>query len=304
MQIYENICFLSSNCFNFVDSFLIVEMIIFKTKNKLSSYLSHLPAKTSIGFVPTMGALHEGHLTLIEKAKTECSVVICSIFVNPTQFNNKEDFDKYPNSITKDITQLEKINCDVAYTPKVSDLYAENEQANRYDFDGLDKPMEGKFREGHFDGVATIIEKFFGIINPKKAYFGQKDLQQLLIVKSLAKKLNLPVEIVEIPTIREENGLAISSRNNLLNKKQLETARLIYNSLLFCRDNKALYSIEKLKMLIQKNFLKQNDIRLEYVEFVDASTLQPISKFQEKDKNAICIAAYIEGVRLIDNIIL
>ena len=303
MQIYENICFLSSNCFNFVDSFLIVEMIIFKTKNKLSSYLSHLPTQTSIGFAPTMGALHKGHLTLIERAKTDCSIVICSIFVNPTQFNNKEDFDKYPNSITKDITQLEKINCDVVYTPAISDLYAENEQANHYDFNGLDKLIEGKFREGHFDGVATIIEKFFGIINPKKAYFGQKDLQQLLIVKSLTKKLNLPIEIIDCPTIREKNGLAISSRNKLLNKKQLETATLLYNSLLFCKDNKELYSIEKLKTLIQKNFSEQNDVRLEYIEFVNAITLQSISQFKAKDKNAICIAAFISGVRLIDNII-
>ena len=303
MQIYENICFLSSNCLNFVDSFLITEMIIFKTKNELSSYLSHLPAKTSIGFVPTMGALHKGHLILIERAKTDCSVVICSIFVNPAQFNNKEDFDKYPNSITKDITQLEKINCDVIYTPAVSDLYAENEQIKHYDFDGLDKPMEGKFRKEHFDAVATIIEKFFEIIAPKKAYFGQKDLQQLLIVKSLTKKRNLPVEIVEIPTIREENGLAMSSRNNLLNKKQLETASLIYNSLIFCKENKELHSIGKLKTLIQRNFAEQNDVRLEYVAFVDASTLQSISKFQEKDKNAICIAAFVGNVRLIDNII-
>ena len=303
MQIYENICFLSSNCLSFVISFLFTEMIIFKTKNKLSSYLFHLPTQTSIGFVPTMGALHKGHLTLIERAKTDCSIVICSIFVNPTQFNNKEDFDKYPNSITKDITQLEKINCDVVYTPAISDLYAENEQANHYDFNGLDKLIEGKFREGHFDGVATIIEKFFGIINPKKAYFGQKDLQQLLIVKSLTKKLNLPIEIIDCPTIREKNGLAISSRNKLLNKKQLETATLLYNSLLFCKDNKELYSIEKLKTLIQKNFSEQNDVRLEYIEFVNAITLQSISQFKAKDKNAICIAAFISGVRLIDNII-
>ena len=183
------------------------------------------------------------------------------------------------------------------------DLYAENEQINHYDFDGLDKPMEGKFRKEHFDAVATIIEKLFEIITPKKAYFGQKDLQQLLIVKSLTKKRNLPVEIVEIPTIREENGLAMSSRNNLLNKKQLETASLIYNSLLFCKENKALHSIGKLKTLIQRNFAEQNDVRLEYVAFVDASTLQSISKFQEKDKNAICIAAFVGNVRLIDNII-
>ncbi|HIK62682.1 MAG TPA: 4-phosphopantoate--beta-alanine ligase, partial [Flavobacteriales bacterium] len=166
-------------------------MQIFKTKSDLSSSLSSL-ADSLIGFVPTMGALHNGHLELLRQAKKQCSVVVCSIFVNPTQFSNKEDINSYPNTLSDDITKLEKINCDVLYVPDVSDLYTIDEKTKHFNLNGLDNVMEGKFRKGHFDGVATIIEKFFNIIKPHKAYFGQKDLQQILVVKSLTKQLNLP----------------------------------------------------------------------------------------------------------------
>jgi pantoate--beta-alanine ligase len=162
--------------------------------------------------------------------------------------------------------------------------------------------MEGKFRKGHFDGVATIIEKFFNIIKPHKAYFGQKDLQQILVVKSLTKQLNLPIEIVSVPTIREENGLAMSSRNKLLSPKHLETASMLYKSLEFCKANKGKFSITNLKNCIKIQFSEQLEVDLEYLEFVDANNLQNISFFQENN-NAICIAAYLGGVRLIDNII-
>ena len=273
----------------------------FKTKSDLSFYLSSL-ADPLIGFVPTMGALHNGHLELLRQAKKQCSVVVCSIFVNPTQFSNKEDFNSYPNTLSDDITKLEKINCDVIYVPDVSDLYTIDEKTKHYNLNGLDNVMEGKFRKGHFDGVATIIEKFFNIIRPHKAYFGQKDLQQILVVKSLTKQLNLPIEIISVPTIREENGLAMSSRNKLLNAKQKLVASMLYESLAFCKANKDTLKIRELKTHLEKQFSEQLEVDLEYLEFVDANNLQNISFFQENN-NAICIAAYLGGVRLIDNII-
>ncbi len=278
-------------------------MLILKTKNKLSSYLSALTTQSTIGFVPTMGALHAGHLELLQQAKKQCSIVVCSIFVNPTQFDNKEDFNNYPDTLSKDLTQLEKINCDVVYTPNATDLYEGNEKAKHFEFAGLENEMEGKFRKEHFDGVATIIEKFFAIIKPQKAYFGQKDLQQLLIVKSLTKQLNLPVEIIGIPTVREENGLAMSSRNKLLNKEQLQKATLLYKSLLMCKKEQDTFPISVLKNMISENFQKESDMELEYIEFANANTLKTISSFQEKGENAVCIAAFVGGVRLIDNII-
>ena len=267
-------------------------MLIFKTKSDLSSYLATL-TDSLIGFVPTMGALHEGHLALLLKAKKQSSVVVCSIFVNPTQFDSKEDFNRYPDTLSDDITKLEKINCDVLYVPAVSDLYAIDEKAKHFNFNGLDNVMEAKFRKGHFDGVATIIEKFFNIIKPHKAYFGQKDLQQLLVVKSLTKQLNLPIEIVSVPTIREENGLAMSSRNKLLNAKQKLVASMLYESLAFCKANKDTLKIRELKTHLEKQFSEQLEVDLEYLEFVDANNLHPITFFKENDNNAVCIGAYV-----------
>ena len=277
-------------------------MLIFKTKSDLSSYLSSL-TDSLIGFVPTMGALHNGHLALLRQAKKQSSVVVCSIFVNPTQFDSKEDFNRYPDTLSDDITKLGKINCDVLYVPAVADLYAINEKAKHFNFNGLDNVMEAKFRKGHFDGVATIIEKFFNIIKPHKTYFGQKDLQQLLVVKSLTKQLNLPIEIVSVPTIREENGLAMSSRNKLLNAKQKLVASMLYESLAFCKANKDTLKIRELKTHLEKQFSEQLGVDLEYLEFVDANNLHPITVFKENDNNAVCIGAYVGGVRLIDNII-
>ena len=277
-------------------------MLIFKTKSGLSSYLSSL-TDSLIGFVPTMGALHEGHLGLLLKAKKQSSIVVCSIFVNPTQFDSKEDFNRYPDTLSDDITKLGKINCDVLYVPAVADLYAINEKAKHFNFNGLDNVMEAKFRKGHFDGVATIIEKFFNIIKPHKTYFGQKDLQQLLVVKSLTKQLNLPIEIVSVPTIREETGLAMSSRNKLLNAKQKLVASMLYESLAFCKANKDTLKIRELKTHLEKQFSEQLEVDLEYLEFVDANNLHPITVFKENDNNAVCIGAYVGGVRLIDNII-
>ena len=281
-------------------------MKIFKGKKKLVSYLNNRPSllqNKCLGFVPTMGALHEGHLNLIQRAKSECETAIASIFVNPTQFNNINDFKSYPKTLNSDLTKLKKLNCDIVYIPTIKDIYQHGEKAKEFNFGTLAESMEGAFRPGHFNGMATVVEKFFNIIKPTKAFFGQKDLQQLQIVKHLVKQKNIPIEIISIPTVRENNGLAKSSRNNLLSKNEKEEASIIYSCLKFCAKNKKM-GIENLKLHIQNQFAKQKKIKLEYVEIVNINNMLSINEFKQEDENAICIAANINSVRLIDNIIL
>jgi len=278
-------------------------MQIFKTKLELTRFLSSEKKVKSIGFVPTMGALHEGHLQLIKQSKKECEITVCSIFVNPTQFNNATDLTNYPNTLKEDLLKLENLNCDAVYIPKVDDLYEENEKAKEFEFGTLSTTMEGEFRPGHFNGMATIVEKFFNIIKPTKAYFGQKDLQQLQIVKTLAKQTNSEIEIVGVPTIREESGLAMSSRNALLTTEGRKDAPLIFECLNYCRVNKN-KGIDFLKSHTKNKFAELKNFKLEYVEFVALNTMLPITKWEKENENAICIATYIDGVRLIDNIIL
>ena len=250
-----------------------------------------------------MGALHNGHLSLISQAKQNSDLVVCSIFVNPTQFNNSEDLEKYPRTLDEDLRALRYIKCDVVYLPAISDLYHENEQVKQFQYNGLDEFMEGKGRRGHFDGVATVVEKLFRIINPNIAYFGQKDIQQLQIIKHITKQLNLDIEIIGVPTIREESGLAMSSRNKRLSESDLEKATLIYKTLVFIKENKYKYSVEKLKDFCVEKFERHADLDLEYLEIVSLKNLQPIKKYNEKGDNVACIAATINSVRLIDNII-
>ena len=257
----------------------------------------------SVGFVPTMGALHLGHLKLIKASKKSCKITICSIFINPKQFNNHNDFINYPNTIEKDLRKLKNLDCDIVYTPDIADIYRKDEKTKKFDFGGLENSMEGKYRPGHFNGMAMIIEKFFKIIKPTQAFFGQKDLQQSQIVKKLVQKMHVPIEIITIPTARDKNGLAKSSRNNLLSKNAKNKAALIYNCLKYCVNNKD-QGIIKLKSHIHNEFKKQQNIKLEYVEIVNIKTMCSINEWQEKNQNAICIAAYIDGIRLIDNIIL
>jgi len=278
-------------------------MKIVKTTSEILSLLHNYNKKKSIGFVPTMGALHKGHLSLIERSKKDCDITVCSIFVNPTQFNSQEDFKNYPKEIHVDILKLQKANCDIVFVPEKSDLYSKNEKAKEYNFGKLSSVMEGEYRIGHFNGMATIVEKFLNIIQPTKAFFGEKDLQQLQIVKELVKKEKISTEIIGISTIREFNGLAKSSRNKLLTVKQKIEASLIYECLCYCKENKNL-GITKLKDYISTIFNKNNYVALEYVEFVSLKTLQPIQSWNEDNTNAICIAAYVNHVRLIDNIIL
>ena len=278
-------------------------MKIFKLKEELKSYLNTQNDKKTVSFVPTMGALHNGHLSLISKAKQNSDLVVCSIFVNPTQFNNSEDLETYPRTLDEDLTVLIDINCDVVYLPEVSDLYHENEKVKKFHFNGLDKFMEGRGRQGHFNGVATVVEKLFRIVNPKKAYFGQKDIQQLQIIKHITKQLDLDIEIIGVPTKREVSGLAMSSRNKRLSESDLKKATLIYKTLLFIKENASKYSVEDLKEISIEKFQKHVELDLEYLEIVALENLQPIKKYNEKGHNAACIAVSISSVRLIDNII-
>lgn len=276
-------------------------MKVFNFKRELLEYLRQFRQNKTIGFVPTMGALHSGHLKLIKAARKECSITICSIFVNPTQFNNPNDFSNYPKTLNTDLEKLEKLNCDIVYTPNVNDLYKKGEKVKEFNFGAMTSVMEGKFRIGHFNGMATVVEKFFKIIKPTKAFFGQKDLQQLQIVKTLVKQMNVAIEIISIPTAREKNGLAKSSRNKLLSDYEKNKSSLIYKCLKYCAHNKE-KEIAELKIFIKTQFKKETDITLEYVEFVNLNTMLPIKKWEKE--NAICIAAYLNSVRLIDNIIL
>ena len=278
-------------------------MKIFKLKSDLQSYLADLRDMKIISFVPTMGALHQGHMSLIESAKNSSDIVICSIFVNPTQFNNPADLLKYPRNNEVDIKMLEDLDCDVLYLPDVIDLYNNNEKAKIFDFNGLDKFMEGSGRKGHFNGVATIIEKLFRIIKPNIAFFGLKDLQQLQIIKHITKQLSLPIEIIGVETKREKSGLAMSSRNSLLSEIERGKSMLISETLNFIKDNSTILSIDELRNQSIKKFKNQNFLDLEYLEIVSLNTLQPISKLGDKTTNAACISASISSVRLIDNII-
>jgi len=275
----------------------------FTAKTELVAYLSKITKEKTIGFVPTMGALHQGHLSLIEESKEKCDITICSIFVNPTQFNNASDLANYPNTINADFEKLEQLACDIVYVPEIEDLYENEEKAKTFDFDSLTTGMEGEFRPGYFIGMATIVEKLFNIIQPTIAFFGQKDLQQLQIVKALVKQMKSTIKIEGIPTIREKNGLAKSSRNKLLSESAKKEAALIYNCLNYCKRNKE-KEIAELKYYIQNQFEQHENFKLEYAEIVALNTMQPIKKWQGKNENAVCIAAYHSGVRLIDNIIL
>tara|TARA_B100001109_G_scaffold253657_1_gene251788 strand:- start:15836 stop:16681 length:846 start_codon:yes stop_codon:yes gene_type:complete len=252
----------------------------------------------SIGFVPTMGALHKGHASLIQKAKEENDLVICSIFVNPLQFNRKEDLENYPNRTKEDISLLNEFECDILFLPSPEELYQEKPDLN-YDFGSIAVGMEADFRPGHFQGVAAVIERFFTILNPDRAYFGEKDYQQLAIVKWLVNLKGFSTQVVGCPTIRFENGLAMSSRNFNLSQEELETASLIYQLMNYCKQHKE----EKTPIQLMEHGLKQlkNDFKTEYFQIVDEDTLKPIESWEDTERPRVFVAAYLSTVRLIDN---
>lgn len=280
-------------------------MKIFEKTEDLKRYLDLFrKKKKSIGFVPTMGALHIGHLSLVKRAKKENGLVVCSIFVNPTQFNNKEDLKKYPRTIKNDIKMLESVKCDVLFAPDEKEIYPRNAPDNtiEIDFGKLEKVMEGKFRPGHFKGVAIVVNKLFRIVEPDKAYFGEKDYQQLLIIKRMVELLKQRVKIIACPTMREKDGLAMSSRNMRLTPGERREATFIYNILKTVKEITNEFPLEKIKIWVKNKFSANKNFKLEYFEIADSASLKPLKKWSDSEEAVACIAAYLGNVRLIDNI--
>ncbi len=257
----------------------------------------------TIGFVPTMGALHEGHLKLIRQAASENDFVAVSIFVNPIQFNNPEDLAKYPRTLEEDLLKLEGTGCNLVFTPSAQEMYPEPD-LTEFDFGNLDKVMEGKFRPGHFRGVAVVVKKLFEIVTPHKAYFGEKDFQQLAIIKKMVSMLKMPVEVVPCPIVREADGLAMSSRNARLTTEERAEAPAIYKALLSVKDNYSWFIPAGVKQLVTGEIQENQYFRVEYAEVVDTQTLQPFEDWNDAEHAVICVAAFIGNVRLIDNIVL
>ncbi|ATN04123.1 pantoate--beta-alanine ligase [Chryseobacterium indologenes] len=255
-----------------------------------------------IGFAPTMGALHKGHLSLYEEARKDNDLVISSIFVNPTQFNNPEDLEKYPRDINRDILILENSGLvDAVYIPEVVDIYPEKAESQHYDYDGLENEMEGKSRPGHFDGVGTVVEELFRQVQPGNAYFGEKDFQQLAIIKKMVEKKHLPVNIKGVPIYRAENGLALSSRNQRLHEDRKETSKVIYETLKKVNDLFRTVSVPEIKERVTDIFDQQQGMRLEYFLIADEDTLKETDFFYKDRNYRAFIVVVVDGVRLIDN---
>src|ERR1039458_4280687 len=278
------------------------QMLKFETIINLDNHLEKLRKEGfKIGFIPTMGALHKGHLSLIEKAKADKAITVCSIFVNPTQFNNANDLLNYPRTLEADIKLLESISCDVLFIPSVQEIYPEPIKTF-FNFGSLETTMEGAYRKGHFNGMATVVNRLFEIVKPDFAYFGDKDFQQLTIVKMIVKMQNLPIKIIGCETMREEGGLAMSSRNVLLSPNERGDALIISQTLFKAKELFQTMPIQELKTWAINNLTKNPSIELEYFEIADAESLKPISNFKSYDsKIRAFIALKIGKTRLIDN---
>ena len=279
-------------------------MLIFNKQSELSKYLNSISdSVTKIGFVPTMGALHAGHLSLLTESIANNQITVISIFVNPTQFTNADDLAKYPRTIESDIEKIESVATNIIiFTPTVEDIYGGNTVSQHFDFGGLENQMEGKFRPGHFDGVATIVRRLFEIVKPTNAYFGEKDFQQLQIVKKLTKHLNLPVNVIECPIFREENGLAMSSRNERLSASERDQASNIFKILTVVKSNFENQTISQLQDYVRDQFALIPGFDLEYFEIADADTLIPTSVKTSNTNYRAFIAVFVNKIRLIDTI--
>ncbi len=268
----------------------------------LTAFLAEQKAEGKrVGFVPTMGALHEGHLSLMRKAKAENDLLVVSIFVNPIQFNNPEDLKKYPRDAEGDKKLLESVGCDVLFLPSEEEMYP-GTVTKTYDFGELATVMEGVFRPGHFNGVAVVVHKLFDIVKPDSAYFGEKDFQQLAIIKMMVQMESLPVEIVPCPIMREADGLAMSSRNVRLTPEQRKNAPFIHQTLLEAQRRRKHLCVRPLQQMIINLFEANEHFRLEYFEIVDDLNLQPVQNWNEHVGTVACVAAWMGEVRLIDNI--
>ena len=277
-------------------------MIVYRTKDDLTGHLLSLKTEDlTIGLVPTMGALHAGHASLVERAAFENDLVVVTIFVNPTQFNDPSDLEHYPRTLDQDLELLRSLRADLVFVPSVREMYP-GKDTQTFDLGGLDRVMEGAYREGHFNGVAQIVSKFFLMIHPDRAYFGQKDFQQLVIVRRLVNILNLDLSVVSCPIIREKDGLAMSSRNVRLSKEERKLAPFIYETLVQAREQKETLSPEQVKEWVRLRFLEQPLMRLEYFEIVEDKGLTSIQTWDEKVNKVGCLAVHLGKVRLIDNL--
>ena len=281
-------------------------MQILRTKKEVKSVINTFKNNgKSIGFVPTMGALHEGHISLVRQSNQENDHTIVSIFVNPTQFDNTGDLDKYPKTLENDAALIEKVDDSILiFAPQVDEIYNDDVSSKNYSFDGLEHVMEGAHRDGHFDGVGTILELLFNLIQPTNSYFGEKDYQQLLIVKKLVSKYHLDVNITGCEIYRETSGLAMSSRNERLSTKGRSEAAFIYQTLQEAKRKFGTKSAGNVKKWVQKQFEKNAHLHLEYIEIADADTLKPLQRKRKDQKYRIFIAAFIDNIRLIDNLAL
>jgi pantoate--beta-alanine ligase len=279
-------------------------MLIFETQLALIEHLNvNSGSKTTIGFVPTMGALHQGHLSLVEKSLLNNDLTIVSIFVNPTQFNNPEDLKKYPRNLESDIDKLQTVGEGIiVYAPTVDDIYEGNTVSKSFNFDGLENQMEGKFRPGHFEGVGTIVKRLFEIVKPTHAYFGEKDFQQLQIIKKLVEKENFPITIVGCPILREVNGLAMSSRNERLSPNERNAAAIIYHTLLEVKHKFSTEPLSEIVVWVAQVFENQIDFKLDYFEIADENTLLTCEAKKPNQKCRAFIAIFVNNIRLIDTI--
>lgn len=279
-------------------------MHIFYGKAALRDYLKSIKTSNStIGFVPTMGALHQGHLALMQKSLLENENTVVSIFVNPTQFNNPEDLAKYPRTLEEDVKKLTALSPEIIlYAPTVADIYDGQPLSQSFDFDGLENQMEGEFRPGHFNGVGTIVKRLFEIVEPTNAYFGEKDFQQLQIVKKMVAKTNLNVNIIGCPIFRESNNLAMSSRNERLSALEREEAAMIYKTLTIAKEKFETNSAKSVAEWVQKSFEKDTLFTLEYFVIADEATLLPCVRKNKNKKYRAFIAVFVNNIRLIDTI--
>ena len=277
-------------------------MIVYRTKNDLSGHLlTFKNDEKTIGLVPTMGALHQGHVSLVEKANAENDVVVVSIFVNPAQFNDQSDLDQYPRTLDRDLELLRTLEADLVFVPSVKEMYPDEEEQT-FDLGGLDRVMEGKYRQGHFNGVAQIVSRLFMLVGPTRAYFGQKDFQQLVIVRRLVELLDMDLSIVSCPIIREKDGLAMSSRNTRLSKEERKLAPFMFETLREARELTGDHTPEQLKEWVKLQFDRQSGLKLEYFEIVEDKGLTPIAAWDEKVNKVACLAVQLGEVRLIDNL--
>ncbi len=276
-------------------------MNTFNSISELQEILQNTHKGKSVGLVPTMGALHKGHLSLIKASLADNDITVCSVYVNPTQFNDKSDLERYPRDLESDKKLLEDVGCDILFAPTDNEIYPEPD-TRKFDFGSLETVMEGKFRPGHFNGVGQIVSKLFTIVKPYRAYFGLKDFQQLAIIRKLVELEKLDVKIIPCPILREDDGLALSSRNALLEPQKRISAPLIYQILKDIKKKAGSLNISELKKEVKDAISDSKELELEYFEIVNDNNLQPITEISSKTPATACIAVYAGKIRLIDNI--